>query len=101
MNGDVPSGAQECLIYMNVTNDKGSMQTYFASNQYAYEHNGRKFSSDSNVATFLTGANSYLDVNPGITIQVIVPFQIPGNVSLFYLTLHDSAFSKEVTVPLT
>lgn len=95
----VPAGAQECLVTMTVTDDKGTAQTYFASNQYAYD--GKiQFSADSNATFYLSGANDDTQVNPGITITAIVPFQIPSKDTLTTLSLHDSAFSGGVTVRL-
>ncbi len=96
----VPAGAQECLVTMSVTDDKGSAQTFFAENQYAFDAAGHKFSADSNGAIYVSGANDDTQVNPGITISAIVPFQIPAGDQIVSLELHDSAFSGGVTVHL-
>ena len=96
----VPAGAQECLVTMSVTDDKGNAQTFFAENQYAFDAAGHKFSADSNGAIYLSGANDDTQVNPGITVSAIVPFQIPAGDQIVSLELHDSAFSGGVTVHL-
>jgi Domain of unknown function (DUF4352) len=93
----VPAGAQECLVTMTVTDDKGTAQTYFASNQYAYDGK-TQFSADSDATIYLSDSNDDTQVNPGITITVVVPFQIPSKDTITSLDLHDSAFSGGVTV---
>jgi hypothetical protein len=100
MGEAVPAGAQECLVTMSVTDDKGNAQTFFADNQYAYDAAGHKFSADSNGAIFMNGSNDDTQVNPGITISAIVPFQIPQGDQIVRLELHDSAFSGGVAVHL-
>lgn len=96
----VPPGAQECLVTMTVQDIKGSAGTFFASNQYAYDADGHQYKADDMASTLLPNANDDSQVNPGITITAIVPFQIPGSVTLTKLVLHDSAFSGGVTVRL-
>lgn len=94
----VPAGAQECLVTMTVADDKGTSQTFFDSNQYAYDAAGRRFSADSQAAIYLTGANDDTQINPGITVTAVVPFQIPIGDTIVKLDLHDSVFSGGVTV---
>jgi hypothetical protein len=72
-------------------------QTYFASNQYAYDGK-TQFSADSDATIYLSDSNDDTQVNPGITITVVVPFQIPSKDTITSLDLHDSAFSGGVTV---
>ena len=94
----VPAGAQECLVSMMVTDDKNTAQTFFASNQYGSDAAGRKFSADATGAIYLAGSNDDAQINPGITVHVLVPFQIPSGDKLTKVDLHDSAFSQGVTV---
>jgi hypothetical protein len=94
----VPSGAQECLVTMTVTNDKGSAQTFFTGNQYAYDSAGHKLSADSTGSIFLSGANDDAQINPGVTITAIVPFQISTSDKITSVDLHDSMFSLGVKV---
>jgi hypothetical protein len=96
----IPSGAKECLVTMAVTADKRTAQTFFACNQYAYDATGRKFSTDGDGVLYLAHSNYMTQVNPGITIVALVPFQIPSTDQLVRLELHDSAFSAGVTVGL-
>jgi hypothetical protein len=94
----IPSGAVECLATMTVTDDKAEAQTFFDSNQYAYDKAGRKLSADSDGAIYMSGSQDATQLNPGITITAQVPFQIPAGDSIVSLGLHDSAFSGGVTV---
>lgn len=94
----VPAGAKECIVTMKVTDDKGQAQTFFDSNQYAYDARGRQLSADSTGSIYLSGSQDSTQVNPGITITARVPFQIPANDRIVRLVLHDSAFSGGVNV---
>lgn len=94
----VPVGAVECIVTMKVTDDKGSAQTFFDSDQYAYDARGRQFSADTNGSIYLHGDQDATQVNPGITITALVPFQIPRGDRITRLVLHDSTFSGGVTV---
>ena len=96
----VPAGAQECLVAMTVTNDKSQAQTFFDSNQYAYDAQKRQFSADTTGAIYLKGDQDATQVNPGVTINAVVPFQIPANDAIVKLELHDSAFSSGVSVAI-
>ncbi len=96
----VPSGARECIITLKVSNDKGQAQTFFDSNQYAYDARGRQFSADTSGSIYLKGDQDATQVNPGITIIAPVPFQIPAGDRIVRVVLHDSAFSGGVSVRL-
>jgi hypothetical protein len=96
----VPAGSQECLATIKVTNDKKSSQTFFASNQYAYDAQNRQFSADETGALYISNSNSVAQVNPGVTIVALVPFQIPASDKIVRLELHDSAFSGGVQVDI-
>jgi hypothetical protein len=94
----VPAGARECIFTIRVTDDKGTAQTFFDSNQYAYDAGGRQFSADSKGGIYLHGDQDFTQVNPGITIVARVPFQIPAGDRIVRLVLHDSAYSGGVSV---
>lgn len=94
----IPAGAQECLVTMTVANDKTSAQTFFASNQYAYDSAGAQFSADDTAVFSLPNSNDFTQVNPGLSITAQVPYQIPASTSIDHFVLHDSAFSGGVTV---
>lgn len=94
----VPRGAVECIVTLRVTDDKGAAQTFWDASQYAYDARGRQLSADSTASLYLQGSQDGTQVNPGITITALVPFQIPRGDRITRLVLHDSAFSSGVTV---
>jgi hypothetical protein len=96
----IPSGAQECIATIAVTADKGQAQTFFASNQYGYDAQNRQYSADDLGSVYITNSNDDTQVNPGVTITALVPFQIPVGATLTQLVLHDSMFSGGVHVRL-
>ena len=96
----IPAGAQECLATMTVSNDKGTAQTFFASNQYAYDASNHQFSADTTGSIYISNSNYIAQVNPGVSITAVVPFQIPQTANIVSLELHDSAYSGGVGVKL-
>ncbi|MHB1210530.1 MAG: DUF4352 domain-containing protein [Acidimicrobiales bacterium] len=87
----VPTGAQECIVTMSVTNDKTQAQTFFDSNQYGYDAKGRQFSADSNGSVYLSGDQDMNQINPGITVTARDPFR-----GLTYLTHPKGCLSYEM-----
>ncbi len=99
ITGTLPPGTQECIIKLRVTDDKSVAQAFFDSNQYAYDAKGQQFSADNN-GMYLTGDKDDTQLNPGVSITALVPFNIPSGDSITRLQLHDSEFSGGVTVNL-
>lgn len=95
-----PAGTQWCLVSLRVTDDKSVAQTFFASNQYAYDPAGRQLSATTGALLYLThGATDELDtINPGVSATLQVPFKLSSTDSISKFVLHDSAFSFGVTV---
>lgn len=95
-----PAGTQWCLVNMNVRDDKTTAQTFFASNQYAYDPAGRQLSATTGALIYLThGATDALaTINPGVSLTIQVPFQLSSSDSISKFVLHDSAFSGGVTI---
>jgi hypothetical protein len=95
-----PAGSQFCLVTMSVKNDKGTARSFFASNQHAIDKHGHSLNPDDSALAYLPNdtAASYTTLNPGISITVVVPFQIATADKIKTLQLHDSAFSGGVTV---
>jgi Domain of unknown function (DUF4352) len=97
VTGTMPSGTQECIAELQVTDDKSTAQTFFDSNQYAYDSAGDQFTADTN-GIYLTGDKDDTQVNPGVTITALVPYNIPASKAITKLVLHDSELSLGVTV---
>ncbi|RQW96962.1 DUF4352 domain-containing protein [Micromonospora globispora] len=102
MIGDKAQG-QFCLITVNVKNIGKEAQTLDGSSQKAYAANGTEYSSDSEAGLYANkdGSTFFEDINPGNQVTGVFVFDIPKNVKLTKLELHDSAFSGGVTVSLT
>jgi hypothetical protein len=99
ITGTMPPGTQECIVKLRVTDDKNVAQTFYDSNQYAYDAQGQQFTADDN-GIYLTGDKDDTQLNPGVSITALVPFNIPSGDSVTQLELHDSEFSGGVTVKL-
>lgn len=99
LTGSKPSGTKECIVELRVRDDKGEAQSFFDSNQYAYDSSGHQFTADDN-GMYLTGDKDDIQVNPGVSITALVPYNIPSGDRISRLILHDSEFSGGVTVHL-
>lgn len=91
-----------CIVDITVKNIGDKAQGLSDSNQYAYNAEGHKYSADSEAALYLddSAAKIYEEINPGNTIKGKIIFDIPKDVTLTSLELHDSAFSGGVKVNL-
>jgi hypothetical protein len=100
--GETAQG-QFCLVTVKVKNIGKEAQLLSDSNQKAYGADGTVYSTDTaagisaneNAATFLN------EINPGNQVTGVLVFDIPKNVKLTKLELHDSAFSGGVAVQLS
>lgn len=92
---------QYVLVHMTVTNTGDEAQYFDGSSQKAFDAQDREFSADTTAAVYLGDANSFLNqINPGITVEGTVVFDVPADATLTRLTLHDSPFSGGVDVTL-
>jgi hypothetical protein len=100
--GDRAQG-QFCLITVNVKNIGKEPQTLADSNQKAYAANGTEYSTDTEAAIYANKDQQTLfnEINPGNQVTGVLVFDIPKNVTLTKLELHDSPFSGGVEVALT
>jgi hypothetical protein len=99
ITGNMPPGTKECIVELWVADDKDVAQTFWDSNQYAYDARGQQFTADDN-GIYLTGDKNATQLNPGVSITALVPFNIPSGDTITQLQLHDSEFSGGVTVQL-
>ncbi|SCG16642.1 protein of unknown function [Micromonospora echinofusca] len=94
---------QFCLVTINVKNVGKESQMFDGSSQKAYAADGTEYSADTGAAIYANkNAETFLnDINPGNQVTGVVVFDIPKNVKLTKLELHDSPFSGGVTVALS
>ncbi|MGC4796252.1 DUF4352 domain-containing protein [Micromonospora saelicesensis] len=93
---------QFCLVTVNVKNIGKEAQMFDGSSQKAYAADGTEYSADTGAAIYANkNAETFLnDINPGNQVNGVVVFDIPKNVKLTKLELHDSMFSGGVDVAL-
>ena len=93
---------QFCLVTINVKNIGKEAQMFDGSSQKAYAADGTEYSADTAAAIYANkNAETFLnDINPGNQVNGVVVFDIPKNVKLTKLELHDSPFSGGVDVSL-
>jgi hypothetical protein len=95
-----PAGTQWCVYTMTVTNDKSASGDYFAGNQKALDASGKQLSADTTALIYMdnSSASETSTINPGVSIDVQIPFQLATGDTIKTLVLHDSAFSGGVKV---
>lgn len=94
---------QFCLVTVNVKNIGKEAQMFDGSSQKAYAADGTEYSADGGAAIYANkNAETFLNnINPGNQVTGVVVFDIPKDVKLTKLKLHDSMFSGGVTVALS
>jgi hypothetical protein len=94
---------QFCLVSLTVKNIGDEPQTMFSSNQYAFRGD-TKYSVDD-TATLYAAKNAdspwIKEINPGNSLTGTLVFDVPKNIKLDKLELHDSAFSGGVSMSLS
>jgi hypothetical protein len=94
---------QFCLVTVQVKNIGKEAQMLSDSNQKAYAADGTEYSTDTGAGIYANedSATFLNEINPGNQVTGVLVFDIPKNVKLTKLELHDSAFSGGVTVALS
>jgi hypothetical protein len=94
-----PTGSQWCEARLIVQNIGTTSQTFFASNQYAIDTSGQRLSADTGAMFYTkTFGTTIKTLNPGVSIGVVIPFQLPSTDQISAFQLHDSSFSNGVEV---
>jgi hypothetical protein len=86
------------IATMTVTNTGTEPQSFFAQNQKLIDTAGRSYAADSMAALSMNQDSMVIDMNPGFSITVKVPFDVPPGTVPDKIELHDSAFSSGVSV---
>jgi hypothetical protein len=81
-----------------VTNIGDKPQSFFPQNQKLIDAMGREYAADGVAALALNERAIILDMNPGFSVKVWVPFDVPPGVDIVKIELHDSAFSRGAIV---
>lgn len=86
------------IATVQVTNIGNEPQSFFVSNQKLIDTAGREYAADGTAAIYMDQESMALDLGPGLSLTVKVPFDVPRGATLAALQLHDSAFSGGVKV---
>jgi hypothetical protein len=98
---DAQAQGQFCLLTLTVENIGDQEQSLFASNQYLYDAEERRFSASSDFDVIMAMDTPVYDsINPGNSISGTLVFDIPEGADIEFAELHDSAFSGGVLVDL-
>lgn len=86
---------------MSVKNIGNEPQNYFGQNRELIDSSGREYGVSSEANMYMNTDVSVMgEINPGNSIQVKVPFDVPPAITASGLELHDSIFSGGVSVRL-
>jgi hypothetical protein len=79
---------------MTVQNNSNQPQSFFATNQKLIDTAGRQYAADGTAAIAMNPQDSMVvDMNPGFSVTVKVPFDMPPGTQPSAIEVHDSAFS--------
>jgi hypothetical protein len=89
-----------CLVTLTVRNIGIEAQTFDASSQHALDAKNTVYDTDSGAAVYVNEHNeTFLNsINPGNQVKGVIPFDVPKDVTITVLELHDSPFSEGVDI---
>ena len=93
---------QYVLIYVTVRNIGDEARTFDSGSQKLKDTRGREFSADTEAAIAMGDqSKAFLeDINPGNGVHGILVFDVPRDVHVASIELHDSPYSGGVVIPL-
>lgn len=92
---------QFVLVSVTVTNVSNKAQSYFGSNQKLIDAQGREFENDAMAAINLESDTAIGgDINPGLSKNITIVFDIPQDAVPATLEVHDSMFSGGAEISL-
>jgi hypothetical protein len=92
---------QFCLLQLSVENIGDQAQSLFASNQYLYDDQERRYSASDDFDVIMAiDTPIYESINPGNSIDGTIVFDVPEGAVIEFAELHDSAFSGGIMVDL-
>lgn len=98
---DAEAQGQFCLLTITVENIGDSEQSLFASNQYLYDEQERRFSASNDFEVMMALETPIYDsINPGNSTTGTIVFDVPEDAEIEFAELHDSALSGGVLVDL-
>jgi hypothetical protein len=90
-----------CIVDLTITNIGDGPQSFSGENCRLFNAEGQEFSADSEAALHLEDAEwFYEEINPGNRLATKIVFDVPADMAPASIELHDSVFSRGVTVSL-
>jgi hypothetical protein len=90
------------IVTLSVKNVGNKGQTFYDLYQKLIDSSGRQYDASNTADIYLnTDGRLAPDINPGISVQVKVAYDVPPGTVPSQLQLHDSDSSAGATVPLT
>jgi hypothetical protein len=101
--GDPRPRGKWVIATMTVTNTGDQPQSFFVQNQKLIDTAGREYAADTMASYAMNPSDStmVIDMNPGFSLTVKVPFDVPPGAQPAAVVVHDSAFSGGAKVNLT
>lgn len=97
--GEPKPRGQWIIADVTVTNVGNEPQSFFVGNQKLIDSAGREYAADDMAAMQMNDEDTMvIDLGPGFTIQVKIPFDLPAGAEPASMLLHDSLFSGGVKV---
>lgn len=89
-----------CLYHVTVKNIGKEAQMFDGSSQKAFDPAGTEYQSDGEAGIYANeNAETFLNnINPGNQVKGVIVFDVPKDIKITTLQLHDSPFSGGVTV---
>jgi hypothetical protein len=91
---------QWIVATITVRNIGSESESFIATNQKLIDSMSREYAADSAAAASMNDYSIAVDIDPGFTIDVRVPFDVPLDTLPGAVELHDSSFSGGATVKL-
>jgi len=86
------------IFRLTVRNTGNEPRSYFGQNQKLIDRDGREYEASTMAELYINTDVQSNGINPGNAITVDMPFDVPPDMVMSVLELHDSAFSAGVRV---
>lgn len=87
------------IVEVGIRNIGTEAQTFLPQNQKLFDNAGHEFEADFKAAYALND-DVVMELNPGLSAKVLLPFDVPPDARIAGIELHDSAFSRGVVVAI-
>ena len=95
----VKAQGQYCEFAVSVENTGDKAEYMFADNQKLFSADNKEFSADTSALIYASDSDTWIkEINPGNTLEGLLIFDVPKDIELSHLELHESVFSSGVEV---